>query len=165
MIILTMFIKALQSDRFIIMIELCKEIFKVSQDLLVQCSWFFEKSCNLSFKESIEQVINLPEDDFLIFEDFFIWLHSLKPYISFDNDDSFLINLGVFVKKYQVRLLTNYIFDSIRKAVSKNRWKPSSNIMRTMYDDVSANSVLRHLCALSFTISLSKISHHMNYSI
>ncbi len=57
----------------------------------------------------------------------------------FDNDDSSLINLGVFAEKYQVRLLTNHISDLIRKAVSEGRWKPSPG-MRTLYDGVPANS-------------------------
>lgn len=160
-----MFIRALQSDRFTVIIELCKKVFKVSQDLLIQCSSFFEMLCSLSFNKSIEQVINLSENDFLIFEDSFIWLHSFKSYISFDNDESFLINLDVFVEKYQVRLLTNHIFDLIRKTINENRWKSSLNMMRTMYDGVLANSILRRLCALDFTISLSKVGHRMNYSI
>ncbi len=160
-----MFIRALQSDHFIVIVESCKKIFKVSQDLLIQCSSFFKKLCSLSFKKSIEQVINLSENDLLIFEDFFIWLHSFKPYISFNNDESSLINLDVFVEKYQVHLLTNHIFDLIRKTISESRWKSSSNMMRTMYDDVSVNSILRCLCALDFTVSLSKINHCMNYSI
>ena len=66
-----MFTRALQSDRFTVMVGPCKEVFEVSQDLLIQCSPFFEKSCSLPFKECIEQVINLPEDNPLIFEGLF----------------------------------------------------------------------------------------------
>ncbi len=160
-----MFTRALQSDRFTVIVGPCKEVFKVSQDLLIQCSPFFEKLCSLPFKESIEQAINLPEDDPLTFEDFFIWLHSPKLYIPFDNDESSLINLGVFAEKYQVRLLTNHISDLIRKAVSEGRWKPSPDMMRTVYDGVPANSILRRLCALGFTVSLGKAGHRMDYSI
>lgn len=107
----------------------------------------------------------MPEDDLLIFENFFIWLHSLKSYMLFDNDNSFLINLDIFVEKYQVHLLINHIFDLIRQTISESRWKSSPDVMRTMYDDVSENLILRRLCALNFTISLSKIDRRMNYSI
>ncbi len=39
----------------------------------------------------------------------------------FDNDNSFLINLDIFVEKYQVRLLINHIFDLIRQTISESR--------------------------------------------
>ncbi len=136
----------------------CKEVFKVSKDLLTQCSPAFEKLCRLGTKERNQQIVNLPEDDPLIFEDFLIWLHSLTPSLPLDRNTESLIKLGVFAEKYRIHHLTNQISDFIRTAASKGNWKPSPEILRTAYSGTLASSIIRRLCSLVLTVSLSKES-------
>ncbi|CAO1606370.1 MAG: hypothetical protein LQ349_000614 [Xanthoria aureola] len=152
------FIRALQSDRSTVIVGPCKEVFEVSKDLLTQCSPTFEKLCRLGTKEREQQIVNLPEDDPLIFEDFLIWLHSLTPSLPLDGDSESLVKLGVFAEKYRIRYLINQISDVIRTAASKGNWKPSPEILRTAYSGTLTSSIIRRLCSLVLTVSLSKES-------
>jgi len=102
------------------MVGPCKEVFKVSLDLLTHCSPVFEKLCSLPL-EYTERVIELAEDDPSTFELFFIWLHSPTPYMPLDSDSKSLINLGVFAEKYRIRRLMNQISDFIRTTVIEDR--------------------------------------------
>jgi len=146
----------LQSDRFTILAGPCEEVFRISEDLLTQCSPFFEKSCSLPFQELGQRVIKLPDDNPITFEHFFLWLHNLIPYIPLNDDYKPLANLGIFAEKYHIRLLMNQISNLIRTAVGESRWKPSPDIMKTVYGSVPANSNLRRLCSLAFTINFNK---------
>lgn len=162
---LTRLDRALQSDRITVLVGSSKGVFKVSQDLLTQSSPFFEKSCSLPFKENAEKVIELPEDDSLIFEHFLIWLYSPTSYLPLDSNDDSLIRLGVFAEKYHIRLLINQISNILRKAITEGRWKPSPDIARRVYDSVPVKSILRRLCSLGLTVSLGKMGHRTDYGI
>lgn len=94
-------------------------------------------------------MIELPEDDSLIFEYFLIWLHSPTSYMPLDSNDDSLIHLGIFAEKYHIRLLVNQISNLLRKAITEGRWKPSPDTARTVYDGVPAKSILRRLYSLA----------------
>lgn len=111
----------MQSDHFTILVELNEKLFKVSQDLLIQCSLFFKKTCSLSFKKATERVIKLSDDKLSIFKIFFVWLHAYETRIKLDSDVEFLIDLAIFVEKYDIHHLRNQISDVIRTLLSENR--------------------------------------------
>ncbi|KAI9775932.1 MAG: hypothetical protein M1839_000721 [Geoglossum umbratile] len=104
--------------------------------------------CTLPFKESIDQLIKLPEDKLSAFEDFFIWLHSYEPRIPAKADP--LIDLAILADKYQICLLKNQISDEIRTALSQGRWRITPDMVCIVYASTPTNSILRRLFSLGF---------------
>ena len=82
------------------------------------------------------------------------------------NDDYELsVSLSIFAEEYHIHLLINQISDLIRTAVGEGRWKPSPYAIRTVYDSAPANSNLRRLCSLVFTINFSKPGSYIDINI
>ena len=82
-----------------------------------------------------------------------------------DSNDDSLIHLGVFTEKYYIRLLINQISNVIRKAITEDRWKPSPETARIVFDGVPAESILRRLCSLGLLVSLGKSNHRADCGI
>ncbi|KAI9858941.1 MAG: hypothetical protein M1813_007243 [Trichoglossum hirsutum] len=138
----------MQSDRIRLLVGPNEKPFQIPRDLLTLHSPVFDKMCTLPFKESIDQLIKLPEDEPSAFEDFFIWLHSYEPRVPAKADS--LIDLAVLADKYHICLLKNQTSNEIRTALSEKRWKLTPDMVRTVYTSTPAGSILRRLCSLGF---------------
>jgi hypothetical protein len=140
-----------QSDRIHLLVGPNEKPFQVPRDLLTLHSPVFDKMCTLPFKESIDQLIKLPEDEPSAFEDFFIWLHSYEPCIPAEAYP--LVDLAILADKYHICILKNQVSDKIRTALSERRWKLTPDMIRTVYASTPTNSILRRLCSLGFVTS------------
>ncbi len=114
---------------------------------------------SLSFKKHAQRVIKLSDDDFMIFQHFFIWVHCSQYDLSLDWNDDALINLKIFANKYHIQLLINQIFNLLRKSLNEDSWRSNSDVTRAIYDDVIINSIFRRLCSLELMMSLRTRNH------
>jgi BTB/POZ domain len=143
-----------QSDRIGLLVGPNEELFQVPRDLLTLYSPVFDRMCTLPFKESIDQLIKLPEDESSAFEDFLIWIHSYEHRIPAKAEP--LIDLAILAHKYQICLLNNQISDTIRTALSEERWKLTPHMIWTAYASTPTNSILRRLLSLGFATSATQ---------
>jgi hypothetical protein len=119
------------------------------------------------FKESTERLVELPEVDVLIFEEFLIWIYALNPSIAPDTDMDTLIGLAVFADLYLVYTLKNQLSDVIRAALLENPEKLTPEIIQVVYRGTYTNSTLRRLCSFAFALRSGKVvlSRHENLEI
>jgi hypothetical protein len=127
-----------------------KKDFQVPKDLLAKCSPVFNAMCNSSFKESIEGVIELPEDDPLTFANFMVWLHTCPPAKVMESDMHAIIDLAVFADAYQVYSLKNQTSDLIQNRLLKKAPPITPAIMTQIYELTPDRSVLQELFCLGF---------------
>jgi BTB/POZ domain-containing protein len=142
--------RALQSERIQVLVGESKKDFQVPKDLLAKCSPVFNAMCNSSFKESIEGVIELPEDNPLTFANFMVWLHTCPPAKVMENDMHPIIDLAVFADAYQVYSLKNQTSDLIQKCLLKKVPPITPAIMTQIYELTPDRSVLQELFCLGF---------------
>ena len=112
--------------------------------------------CTLPFKESINGLITLPEDEPLVIENFILWLHANGPHPLLAEPES-LISLAIFADKYRICLLVNQISDVVREGLQRGTWKLTPDKVRMVYASTGENSVLRRLYSLAFTIAIRRL--------
>ncbi|KAI9851901.1 MAG: hypothetical protein M1824_002451 [Vezdaea acicularis] len=151
------YVKAMQSDRFTVLIGSAQMSFQVPQELLIQHSSVFKTMCHPPFKESIERTIKLPEEKPVTFANFFIWLHALEPCIPIFDIES-VIDLAIFAEKYHICYLKNQTSDVLRTALSDNRWRVTPEIITAVYSSVPAGTTLRQMFSLGFAVNYGSSS-------
>lgn len=135
----------MQTDRFTILVGPNKSTYKVPEGLLTMQSPVFERMCSAPFLESTQRVINLPEEEPAVFDNFFDWIHSAKPQVGFEKGVEAVFHLAIFAEKYQICHLKNQLSDIIKEA-----WKRqilNSKIMDQVYCNVPDGAILRQLCS------------------
>ncbi|MCJ1347566.1 hypothetical protein MMC31_005791 [Peltigera leucophlebia] len=143
---LLIFIQAMQTENFTILVGPAQCAYKVPQGRLIMHSPVFERMCSAPFLESTERVIKLPEEDPVDFENFFDWMHSSKPQVDFSSKGTEAIfGLAIFAEKYQIYYLKNQISDIIRQGWEKLKLK--SETLDQIYSSVPEGAVLRELCS------------------
>lgn len=134
----------MQTDRFTILVGPGKSAYKVPEGRLTMHSPVFERMCSAPFLESTQRVINLPEEEPDVFDNFFDWIHSSKPQVDFSKGTEAVFNLAIFAEKYQICHLKNQLSDIIKKDCDKQRLK--SETIDQIYSNVPDGAVLRQLC-------------------
>ncbi|MCJ1360336.1 MAG: hypothetical protein MMC33_010341 [Icmadophila ericetorum] len=127
------YLKALQSERFSVYVGSEEKLFAIPKDFLTMHSALFKAMCDGQFKEAVDRVIKLPEDDPCAFEAFLC-----------------LANLAVFTDTYQIIPLKNQISEAIRFSLAFYKWYPTPALIQTIYSGVAEGSIFRKLCYMGF---------------
>lgn len=111
--------------------------------LLCYHSTFFKSALNGNFKEASTGIIDLPEDDFQVFERFNIWLYTRRLYDKEDRRNTrpgshLLIKLYLFADCRGIEGLRNAVIDLLD-------WKdgPSPEDLKLIYDSTPEGCKLR----------------------
>lgn len=153
---LTILPRAMQTDRFTIIVGPNKSSYKVPEGRLTMHSTVFERMCSAPFLESTQRVINLPEEEPEVFDNFFDWIHSAKPQVDFSKGTEAVFNLAIFAEKYQICHLKNQLSDIIKKDWDRRKLKPET--IDQVYRNVPDGAVLRQLCSLVLKRQVSSYS-------
>lgn len=135
----------MQTDSFTVLVGPDQYAYKVPEARLTMHSPVFERMCSAPFLESTQRVIELPEEDPVVFDDFFDWMHSSKPQVDFSKGPGAIFDLAIFAEKYQICHLKNQISDILRKEWEKQKLK--SELVDHVYRNVPDGAVLRQLCS------------------
>jgi hypothetical protein len=147
----------MQGERVKVLVEPSKDSFEVPYDLLEQYSTAFEKLRN-ALNDSGDEII-LQDVGKSTFQDFFIWLHTYEPSITYSEPvDSDSVNgaleLAVFAEKYKIFHLRNQASDVIRVALLDGQWKITPEMISAVYKVAPAGSALRQLSFLGFVAAV-----------
>lgn len=154
----------MQTERFTILVGPEQSCFRVPEGLLTIHSPVFERMCSGPFLESTQRVIKLPEESPPLFEDFFLWMHSLKPQVDFSMGTKVIFELAIFAEKYQIYHLMNQTTDLIRS--EDGRRHLHSEMLDLVYSSVPDGAVLRQVCAwaVEWKIRYSKFSNKIDFN-
>lgn len=153
--LLRSYYSALQSERFTVLVGSDETSFVMPKDLLTMHSLVFKTMCDGSFKEAVDRVIKLPEDDSSVFEAFFAWSHQFRPRLKTHihpghKEFKYLALLAVFTETYQILPLKNQVSDIIRFSLAYYQWHPTPTLIETIYSGVPEGSVFRQICYMGF---------------
>ena len=118
----------------------------IHKNILCDASKVFEAAFESEYKEGLEQVMHLPEDDPDLFDIFVqcIYRGSCSWPASGAADDEPL-QMYILAEKYQVKFLKKSIIDLYYEAVKANSEPPPLEMVAKAYAQISPNSRIRKL--------------------
>lgn len=125
-----------------------KKVFTIHKNLLCKTAPYFEAALNGSFKEALEQSIEMPEDDPTMFECFQVWIYtgSIVGTNETENDVETLtlIKVYAFAERLNIIDLQNVAMHLLIDQVLNRRELPTGQIP-FIYEHTCENSALRRL--------------------
>ncbi|OBT68866.1 hypothetical protein VE03_02069 [Pseudogymnoascus sp. 23342-1-I1] len=111
--------------------------------------------CQSEFNESQTRIIKLPEVKVSTFEDFFIWIHVLKPSVNVKSLES-VLDRAIFAEIYMICHLKNQTSDILRTEFGDGRWELKPYDVSAVYNNVPSRSVIRQLCSVSLALAVQE---------
>lgn len=117
--------------------------------LLVAHSRFFQAACTGRFRESVEHIVRLPEEEPEDFETFLLWLYtqSLEHVESPDVNQHYeaLFKQYFLADRLQMRSLRNAVVEAVIELEHASDFVPSTDLVNATFERTAPTSPLRRL--------------------
>ncbi len=138
------------------------ETFTLHRGILRHYSGYFDAALKDGFKEGQTGIIELPDEDALLFKRFVFWLYTgvfERPQAQDNFHD--IVRMWVFADMRQVPLLANLMIDSARDETVE-KWKMITSELRFVYENTPPESRLRRFMIWAISnFATSKALEHI----
>ena len=133
--------------------DLSKKTFRIHKGLLCDASPVFKAELEGSFKEAVEQTIDLPEEDVTVFDMFMLWIYGGSLLEKEESAKSFtqktVINIYVFAEARHMPGLQNAAIDLLIDQMVASNQVEIENV-KYIYENTWVTSPLRKLYVAVF---------------